>query len=240
MVTSRHYKPMQLVGFDTATDETVVAVTRGTEVVFSSSIDADPNGRPAHATRLLSEVERAVQAAGGWGGVERIAVGTGPGSFTGLRIGVATARALAQAAEVELVGVPTLDALASAAHASGTRPVLAALDARRGELFSALFGPRDERLWGPSVDRPEALAERISQLPEPPLAVGSGALRFRDELRKLGADVPSAEDSWHRISGARICAIGARANVVGGHAVEPLYLRRPDAERWRERDRKTD
>ncbi len=237
MVITRHYRPMQLIGFDTATDETAVGVTRDGEVVFSSSVEPCSNGRPAHATRLLVEVERGADAAGGWNAVDRIAVGAGPGSFTGLRIGIATAQALAQALRLDLVGVGSLDALARGAVVlAGERPVLAALDARRGELFSALFAPGGGRLWEPSVQAPEKLAARISQLPEAPLAVGSGALRFRDELRKAGAGIPDDADPSHRISGADVCALGARADAVG-RAVEPAYLRRPDAERWRERDR---
>ncbi len=227
---------MRLVGFDTATDETVAAGWRDGETVFSSSVGRSSNGRPAHATRLLAEVEKAADALGGWGSVDRIAVGTGPGSFTGLRIGLATARALAQALQIELVGVITLEGLARGASArAGDRPVLAAVDARRGELFSAIYGPGGEQLSLPSVDPPATLVEGLSQLPEPPLAVGSGALRFRDELHEGGVEIPTDDDASHRISALQICAIGA----VGApdRPVEPLYLRRPDAERWRERDR---
>jgi tRNA threonylcarbamoyladenosine biosynthesis protein TsaB len=228
---------MQVLGFDTATDQTAVAATRDGEVVFASAVDPASNGRPAHATRLLAEVEKAAAAAGGWSSVDRIVVGTGPGSFTGLRIGIATARALALAQGLELVGAGTLEGLARGALPQAGRPVLAALDARRGELFSALFGPEGEQRWAPAVDAPDALADRISQLAEAPLAVGSGALRFRDELDKQGAEIPVDDDPSHRISAVEICAIGARAN--GRAAVpEPLYLRRPDAERWRERDGK--
>ena len=228
-----------VIGFDTATDDTVVAAVDEGEGVFSSLVGPPPNGRPAHATHLLADVERAADAAGGWDSVSRIAVGVGPGSFTGLRIGIATAQALAQALELELVGVGSLDALArGVASLAGDRPILAALDARRGELFTALFAPSGGRLWEPSVDTPMGLADRISQLSEAPLAVGSGALRFRDELRKAGTEIPDDADLSHRISGVEVCTIGARDAAVGATAVEPTYLRRPDAERWRERDRK--
>lgn len=230
---------MQLIGFDTATDQTAVAATREGEAVFASSVDPVSNGRPAHATHLLAEVEKAAAAAGGWEAIDRIAVGVGPGSFTGLRIGIATAQALARAQGLELVGVGSLDALGrgGAGRAAG-KPILAAIDARRGELFTALLSPGGERIWEVAVDPPEAVVDRLSQLPGPPLAVGSGALRFRDELRKAGAEVPEDADPAHRVSAAKVCAIGAELAASGESAIEPLYLRRPDAERWRERDGK--
>jgi tRNA threonylcarbamoyladenosine biosynthesis protein TsaB len=232
--------PVQsIVGFDTATDDTAVAALRGEEVVHESSVQRTENGRPAHATRLLGEVEAAVDALGGWESVERIGVGVGPGSFTGLRIGIATAQALAKAEGLELVGVGSLDALARGAFAhGGEQDVLAAIDARRNELFSALFAPGGERLSEPAVEVQEELVSRFSQLPSATLAVGSGALRFRDELRKAGIEVPADDDPVHRISAAQTCAIGAGLDASGEPAVEPLYLRRPDAERWRERDGK--
>jgi tRNA threonylcarbamoyladenosine biosynthesis protein TsaB len=219
-----------IVGFDTATDDTAVAATRGGEVVFETSVQRTENGRPAHATRLLGEVEATV---------DRIAVGVGPGSFTGLRIGIATAQALARAEGLELVGVGSLDALAHGAFAqAGKRAILAAIDARRNELFSALFASGGGRRSEPAVEGPEELVSRVSQLPEATLAVGSGALRFRDELRKAGVEVPDDDDPVHRVSAAQTCAIGAGLDAGAEPAIEPLYLRRPDAERWRERDGK--
>jgi len=228
-----------VIGFDTATDDTVVAAVSDGEVVFSRSVGQTGNGRPAHATSLLVEVEAAAAAAGGWAAVERIAVGVGPGSFTGLRIGVSTAKALVGALGIELVAVGTLAALArGAAGIAGGRPLVATLDARRGELFAALYDGSGRQLAEPFVAAPEQLADRLSQLPESPLAVGSGALRFRDELRKAGVEVPDDDDPVHRVSAAQTCAIGAGLDASAEPAIEPLYLRRPDAERWRERDGK--
>ena len=182
-------------------------------------------------------MEEAAAAAGGWDSVVRIAVGVGPGSFTGLRIGVATARALAQSLRIELVGVGTLAALArGAASGAGERPLLAALDARRGELFAALYDAGDEEIWEPFVVAPGELAERLAQLSDPPLAAGSGALRFRDELQESGAEVLGDSDPSHRIAAREICAIGGLISASDPESVAPIYLRQPDAERWHERD----
>ncbi len=90
----------------------------------------------------MPAVEQAAEAAGGWGSVEGIAVGLGPGSFTGLRIGIATAKALAGSLGIPAHGVCTLDALGrGAAGGAAARACLAAIDARRGEVFAALYGP---------------------------------------------------------------------------------------------------
>jgi tRNA threonylcarbamoyladenosine biosynthesis protein TsaB len=227
-----------IVGFDTATEQTVVGAMqmRDGELLFARSLEPAADGRPRHGTRLLAEVEEAARTAGGWGSVGRIAVGLGPGSFTGLRIGIATARALAQSLDVELVGVGTLAALAGGAGPAAGRSVLAVLDARRGEVFAALYGTSSEPIWEPLVTDPVQLAQRIAQLPEAPLAAGSGALRFRDELEEGGAEIPDGSDPLHRIEAREICALGALGVVSGPEGVAPIYLRPPDAERWRERD----
>jgi tRNA threonylcarbamoyladenosine biosynthesis protein TsaB len=225
-----------VIGLDTATDDTAVAAMRDGEVVFSCSVGPTDGGRPAHATRLLSELEEAAAAAGGWESVGRIAVGVGPGSFTGLRIGIATAKALAGALEAELAGVGTLAALARGVAPAAGQQRLAALDARRGELFAGLYDSGGTEIWEPFVAGPGELAKRIAQLPDPPLAVGSGALRFRDELQKSGAEIPSDSDPSHRIAAREVCEIGMLGAASDPERVAPIYLRPPDAERWRERD----
>ncbi len=164
----------------------------------------------------------------------RIAVGLGPGSFVGIRIGIATARGLALSTGLPAAGVCTLDALARglAPLAGEDRPHLALLDARRGEVFAALYGPGGIRAWEPFVAPPAALAERLAVLPVPPLAGGPGAVRFRDELAGRGAEIPGDDDPAHAVDAADVCALATAA--AGG--LEPIYLRPPDAQRWRERD----
>lgn len=177
-------------------------------------------------------------AAGGWDAVETVAVGRGPGTFTGLRVGIATARALGLSRGLPVRGVCTLDALGRAlAERPGPAPRLAAIDARRGEVFSALYTAGGERLSGPEVSRPEQLAERAAELAAPPLAAGSGAVRFRQQLTDRGVEVPDDADAVHRIAARHICALAANDPGAGdADPVAPIYLRPPDAERWRERD----
>ena len=194
---------------------------------------------PLHTTALLEEVERAAAAVGGWGEIERIAVGLGPGSFTGLRVGVATARALGLSCGLPVSGVCTLDALARALSelAGGGSSRLAVVDARRGEVFAALYSSAGERLWGPLVIPSAELAERIAELPEAPLVAGSGAVRFHQELTSRGVEIPDDADPVHRVAARHICALAAAGlDGVDSGPLAPIYLRPPDAERWRERD----
>jgi tRNA threonylcarbamoyladenosine biosynthesis protein TsaB len=209
----------------------------GGELVHEALLGLDEKGGPQHATALLSELERAVGELGGWDAVGSIAVGLGPGSFTGLRVGIATARGVAASRGLPLAGVCTLDAIGAAlVERVPEEPGLALIDARRGELFWALYGP-GERRWEPAVGPPEALAERLAELERAPRGAGSGAVRFRQDLVKLGVDVPDDDDPVHRVSARHICALAGTGDEKGeGKAVEPIYLRVPDAERWRERN----
>lgn len=208
-----------------------------------------PQGRPLHATRLLEEVERAAEAAGGWGAVDLIAVGLGPGTFTGLRVGISTARGLALSLGLPVRGVCTLDALALGIREAGNssvpywgmaternRGVLAVLDGWRGEVFAALYGEEGERIWEPAVYRPEELAERLAELERAPLLAGSGAVRFRKELARDGVRIADDSDPVHRVAGRHVCALAAAGTGTDPEGLAPIYLRPPDAERWRERD----
>jgi tRNA threonylcarbamoyladenosine biosynthesis protein TsaB len=168
--------------------------------------------------------------------VGRIAVGRGPGSFVGIRIGLATARGLAAGAGVPAAGVCTLDAIGRAMSEQGEGASLAVLDARRGEIFAALYSPRGERLWEPLVATPEVLVARLSALPTPPRAAGSGAVRFRQELADRDVDIPDDANPVHRVSARHICALVGTGGYGDGDSLDPIYLRPPDAQRWRERD----
>lgn len=208
---------------------------RGDEVLHEATLGLAADGSPQHSTALLAEIERAAQASGGWEQVGGIAVGRGPGSFVGIRIGLATARGLAASTGVQVSGVCTLDALGRAI-CEQTAGGLAILDARRGEVFAALYAASGERLWEPFVAAPADLAEKVTALSAPLRAAGSGAVRFRQELADRDVDIPDDEDPVHRVSARHICALVEASGYGNGDSLDPIYLRPPDAQRWRERD----
>jgi tRNA threonylcarbamoyladenosine biosynthesis protein TsaB len=213
-----------ILGLDTATAGTAVAVWSPGGPAVERRDDPPPGQRPGHAGRLLVLVEETLAAPGaGWDEIDRIAVGVGPGGFTGLRIGIATARALAQGRDLPLVGVSSLAALAAGARDELGRDgvVVAVIDARRGEVFAAA----PDR-FGPAAMTPEELAARI----EPGwLAVGDGAVRFREPLERAGAVIPADDAPQHRVSALQICRLGAQGQPADRDALLPDYRREPDA-----------
>ena len=209
---------------------------RGDEVLYESLLGLSEKGSPMHTTALLAEVERAVGAAGGWDEFEAVGVGVGPGSFTGLRVGIATARALGLSRGLDVRGVSTLDALGRGIEGDDDAIRLATIDARRGEVFAASYGPRGERIWDPLVCPPRELAARIAAIGKPVLCAGSGAVRFREELAGPDVEIPEDADPAHRIAARHICALAAPGAGAEAEPAAPNYLRPPDAERWRERD----
>jgi tRNA threonylcarbamoyladenosine biosynthesis protein TsaB len=226
-----------ILAFDTATPVTTAAVLRRDGRAFEAHDEPPSDTRGRHASRLLVLIEGVLaEAAIGWEEIGRIAVGVGPGGFTGLRIGIATARALAQARGLDLVPVGSLEALAagaaateSAAEPTATIPVAAVIDARRGEVFAAVYAPDGAALLAPAALAPEALAERLAGFTPRPLAVGDGAIRFAAELASAGAAVPPAGASVHRLSAVHTCRLGAEREPVDRDALLPAYLREPDA-----------
>lgn len=225
-------------GFDTSTTATAVAVV-GVDgsAVAERWIGPGEGGRPLHGPALLPAVIGCVEEVGGWSGVDRLAVGIGPGSFTGIRIGIATAKALAQGRDLPLAGVSSTAALAAgiaAAPEAEDRAVLAIADARRGEVFVALG--RGAEVSAPVVCEPTALRRRFTSL-SGALAAGEGAVRFRAEIEMAGVEVLADDHPAHRLSARHTASLGAEGagDPLG---VRPQYLRRPDAERWLERDRR--
>jgi tRNA threonylcarbamoyladenosine biosynthesis protein TsaB len=221
-----------ILGLDTATPATAVAVLPDDGEPVELRHEPAPGERPGHARQLLPLAQRALDALGAtFADVTRIGVGIGPGTFTGLRIGVATARALAQSTGAELAAVSTLDALAEPA-ATAERSVLAVLDARRGEAFVAAY-VGGERVAGPAAIAPEelpAFADRAAGHAGATawLAVGDGAIRFRDRLVPV-ADVPGDDSTLHRVSALAVCRLAKVAPTVDRDALLPEYVRPPDA-----------
>ena len=232
---------MTILAFDTATPATTVALTGVGDVVFTARHDPLPGERPGHATHLLPLTARVLEKAGiGWEEVDRIAVGVGPGTFTGLRIGIATARALARARGLPLVAVSTLQSLALARPRPGSTPagvdvVLAVLDARRGEVFAASWRideaeEYDRALLLPHALAPDALADLVAPLGPTTLAVGDGAVAFREALERSGSFIPEDDSPLHRVTAMNHCRLAGRAEGGVPDEVRPDYLRAPDAE----------
>jgi tRNA threonylcarbamoyladenosine biosynthesis protein TsaB len=232
---------MRVLGLDTATTATTVALCwfddlSGAQRLALEARDDPARGtRPGHATRLLPLAVQLLERAGcGWQEIDRIAVGLGPGTFTGLRIGIATARALGRARGIPLVGVSTMRSLAlGAAAIPDVDAVIAVLDARRGEVFAAAWRPAElegRPVLGPSALSPEMLAERITQLGLRPLAVGDGSVEFRVVLERSGASIPADDSELHRVSAINHCRLGHKLVASGPDEIRPEYLRLPDAE----------
>lgn len=202
---------MVILAFDTATDVATAALVREGEVLGE---------RRSRAARILVDVEELLAEAGlAPDAVDGIAVGTGPGGYTGLRMGLVTARTLAFSLGVGVAGVSTLDALA--AGSPGAVPVL---DARRGEVFTRENGS------GPAVLAPADLQVEAGRI-----YVGDGAVRYRTEIEEGGGTVPPDESDLH-VPWARHHA--ALAGAFGpADLAEPLYLRVPDAEKARREGR---
>ena len=227
---------MRLLAFDTATSATVVGLwTDPLEEVIEARDDPASGERPRHTEALVGYARALLDRAGlTFADLDRIAVGIGPGSFTGLRIGVATARALAQATGAVLAPVSTLRALAMLREEPpeyGT-VVLPVIDARRGEVFVA--GWRGEQqVFKPHAITPEKLAELAvhsgAGTRRPWLAVGDGAVRFSDQLVQAGVTVPEEGSPVHRVGAEALCRLGAQAEPAPRAAVLPEYLRAPDA-----------
>lgn len=198
---------MLILAFDTATDEATSAL------VWDDEVLGEQVSRPVSVLEDLDALLRR-------GGVrdsqlEGLVVGIGPGSFTGLRMGLATARALAFSLELPMAGVSTLIALAA-----GTPGAVPVIDARRREVFTLL------------EDEPTVLAPADLPVEAGRTYVGDGARRYRDVIEAARGDVPP-DDSEQHLPRARFHAVLARDFGLP-EAVEPMYLRVPDVDRIRQ------
>jgi tRNA threonylcarbamoyladenosine biosynthesis protein TsaB len=173
--------------------------------------------RTGTAKRLLEDVDDLLTSADAEPGeLERIVVGTGPGSFTSLRMGLAASRTLAFALDAQVAGVSTLEALAAGAPAA-----LPMIDARRREVFTLVDGE-------PVVAPPNELSNSLLR---GRACVGDGALRYRELLEAVGAEIPPDDSELH----VPRASVHARLATDFGPAelVEPIYVRVPDADRKR-------
>ena len=231
-----------LLALDTTTRAGSVAVARGDDVL--ALIQGDRTR--THGERLPGEIEQVLQrAAVKPEQLDLLVVSSGPGAFTGLRIGLAAIQGLAMVLGKSVIGVSALDALAQAAREECgiaiDTTVVAWMDAARGEVFSAAYrvgqnGP--EPIVDPMVGLPPDMLRALpSAIGGTVTFIGDGALRYREQIHSA---IPSARiiEPVPLIAPA-LTRLGRRRAAAGGagppHALQPLYVRRPDAELDRER-----
>ncbi len=214
-----------LLAIDTGQAACSVALWRDGTIV-AHRLKAMPKG---HAEALVPMIEE-VQAETGFTfeGLDAFAVTVGPGTFTGLRVGLATARGLAVAADKPLVGITTLEAIAWPARqeASEGAAIAAAFDARRNEVYLQCFTSEGEALTEPALVSLDDVSARVPD--QPLLCVGTGADLVRDCLQGHGHDVDLATASALPDAQA-VAEIAARRPADKGRLPSPLYLRAPDA-----------
>ena len=220
-----------MLALETATRAVGVALLRGEELVAERAAPAE---RPAAETLLPALDALLAEAGVGLDAVDALAVSAGPGSFTGLRIGIATAKGLALVDGIPVVPVSTLAALALGAGPS-CEPVVAALDARRGEVYAGCFAWRDGEPAAQVAEGVYTPGELAAALPPRCTAVGEGLSVCGDALREalgggltIPADAP-AEPRARDVGRLAVRAL-ARGAAVDAAEVVPRYLRRAEAE----------
>lgn len=228
-----------ILGIETSVENVGVALGDHNGIRASAAISSDRK----HAESLTPMIQFVLhQAECAMSDVSAIAVDIGPGLFTGMRVGIATAQSLAWALDVPVIPVCSLDALAHSSKWTDM-PIAASLDARRGEVYWALYRARGkelERVTEPQVTSPDDLAIHIADRAEEVVCVGTGFKRYAETFES---------NPWARILGGDnvyptasvVVALGASAllngDVVEPDKVEPMYLRTPDAEiNWKTRE----
>jgi tRNA threonylcarbamoyladenosine biosynthesis protein TsaB len=230
---------MLILGIETATQQVGVAIG-GHEGVLAQAHSSRGRRHAENLTPAIDFVRR--QARIDLHEVSCVAVDLGPGLFTGLRVGVAAAKAMASALRVPMIGVSSLDLVAFPVRFS-SRLIVTAIDARRGEVFYALYRQVPggvQRLGEPRVGTPDDLASELLAAKDDILLVGDGALRYIEafeglskvEVADQGLAYPSAS-SLVQLAHAQ----ALREQWVKPWELTPLYLRKPDAEiNWKSRD----
>lgn len=230
---------MLILGITTATQQVGCAIG-GHEGVLASTHSA--RGK-RHAESLAPAIDfTRRQARIELTEISAIAVDIGPGLFTGLRVGIAAAKAMAHALRVPMIGISSLDLLAWPVRYTSCE-IVAVIDARRGEIFHARYRPTPggiQRIDGPSVTEPRELTADLQASKEEFLLVGDGALRYASEYEDL-LRVEIAEQYLAYPNAASIVQLAhakaLREDFVQPWELEPLYLRAPDAEiNWATRD----
>ncbi len=212
---------MLTLALDTANDRIAVALLgEGKAVVRSEAVSR------GHAERLFPLVDEVlVAAAAEIEDVTRIAVNIGPGSFTGIRIAVAAARGLGLALGVPVVGVDALHLIAASLEEPADGPVLAAIDARRGEVYAALYGQKGDVLEAPFAADAETVLSRLGE--RAVVIAGSGAALLTHQAAISGRRVPPV-DPMTATEPLALARLGGQSDPATA-LPRPLYLRAPDA-----------
>ena len=220
---------MLLLGLETSTARTSVALVEQDHVLASASLS-----KPRmHGKYLLPAIRFCLDQAGV--DVDRIhgvAVGLGPGLFTGLRVGIATAQTFAAARQVPTVGLCGLDVLAFQVRYSN-QPICATIDARRGELFWAFYRSSPggvQRETDLTVGRADELAAEIEAQGDEVLVVGDGVLAYREQLDVPGAELAGPDVAWPDAADLAELALPrfVREETVRPDQLQPIYLRQAD------------
>ena len=221
-----------VLAFDTATAATVVGLSVDGNLVGQLADRPGSGERPNHAERLLSLCDHVLAEAGKrWEDVDRIGVGIGPGTFTGLRIGMATARGLQQGCRSALVAISTLEAISLPARAAYPELRVAAVaDGRRSEAFVACWSPDGLLTLDAQAVGPQQLSAAIGADGDPAVAVGDGAILFRGSLEEASITVPDDDSPLHQIDAASLCHLASTGDPADSGILTPNYVRRADAE----------
>ncbi len=231
---------MLVLGIETATPQVGVAIGGHEGIIASFHTTRDRR----HAETLVPAIQfLCAQAQMKLSQIGLVAVDVGPGLFTGLRVGLATAKSIAHACRIPMIGVSSLDLTAFPARFSD-RLIVSTVDARRGEIFHATYrrAPGGIQLMSaPAVDQPADVAGQLMATGAETLIVGDGAQRYADVLGTVrGAEI-GREGLRHPNAGALVELAHARAlreEFVSPSQITPMYLRAPDARiNWQQRER---
>lgn len=226
---------MKVLALDTSTKTGSIAITEGANVLAESIISIDYT----HSETLLPSLKNILEATGiELGDIDLFALTVGPGSFTGIRIGVSTVKGLAMSLDKPVTGVSTIEALANNFPLSAL-PVVPILDARKGEVYTGRFEWNDNRMEKLSEERAISPEELLDEIDEKTLFAGDGLLKYGDLIEeRLGTLAAKAPPSHNFIRSSVVASLGLRefeaGRILDLVSFTPFYLRKSEAEVQRE------
>ena len=230
---------MLVLGIESATAQVGVAIGGHEGVLASTHSSVDRR----HAESITPMIKFVSEQAGiELSEVSVVAVDIGPGLFTGLRVGIASAMAVAHGLGVPMIGVSSLD-LGAFAVAHSSRMIVPCWDARRGEVFAAQYRSVPggvQRITEPAVFKPEELVADLMAVDEEVLLLGDGAERYREQFEKVSRVEIAGKGLWYPSARSLVELAHPKAlreEFVTPREIEPMYIRLPDAEiNWKVRD----